>query len=128
MASNIDMESAARRSAELETAAEAVEHAKNFVVDIDRRIHMDREGLRALKKSNEHQHPLTQSWLLCPGGVFIKSANNSIMHVLQTEMDDLTSRQQRAQEELKARVVELAHLEGLDTTLERLRGFELRST
>jgi hypothetical protein len=123
---NVDIDTAARRTAELEAAAEAVEHAKHFVVDIDRRLHMDREGMRAIKKSDEH--PLSKSWVLCPGGIFLQSSNAAVSHLLKREMDDLTTRQKRAQTELKARVVELAHLEGLDTTLERLKGFDLQSS
>lgn len=126
MAGNVDMEAAARRTAELEAAAEAIEHAKHFVVDIDRRLHMDREGLRSLKKSADHS--LASSWVLCPGGVFLLSTNASISNLLRCEMDDLTARQQLAQAELKARVVELAHLEGLDATLERLKGFDLKAS
>ncbi|CUG94071.1 Hypothetical protein, putative [Bodo saltans] len=123
---DVDIDTAARRTAELEGAAEAVEHAKHFVVDIDRRLHMDREGLRAIKKSDEH--PLSSSWVLCPGGVFLQAPKASIAQFLKSEMNELTARQQLAQAELKARVVELAHLEGLDTTLDRLKGFNLRGS
>ena len=55
-AGNIALDDAARHSADLESTAEAVMHAKALLVDLDRRLNQTREGIRALRSIQETQH------------------------------------------------------------------------
>lgn len=119
----MDIDDAAKRSAELENAAEAVHHAKLLLVDLDRRQNMNREGTRVLKGKPRHDN----FWVLCPGGVFLQGSQPSVFSLLEAESEKFKSEIEIAREALKTRVVELARLEGPDSALEKLsQGFQLR--
>ena len=51
----IDTTDAARRSAELEAAADAVMETQHLLVELDRRQNLNREGFRALKNLQKEQ-------------------------------------------------------------------------
>ena len=57
MATNptLSMEAAARNSADLEGTAEQVIHAKQLLIDLDRRKNQIREGIRALKNKSKEK-------------------------------------------------------------------------
>jgi hypothetical protein len=123
-----------KRMAELEAAAEDVEHQKRLLVDLDRRANLLREGSRALK--DRAAVPLPRGkiptskqkiWLLSAGGAFIRTTEGEALVRMEQDRQKTTVDVEDAREELKRRVVLLAHLEGPDSALSKLyQGFDLK--
>ena len=125
----MDIDEAARRSTDLELAAEAVAHGKAHLVALDRRLNQTREGVRAMKTTgvvggdgNRHV------WVLCPGGVFVRAASAAIaLQHLESDISGLGRKIEAERSALKQHVVALARLEGPDSALANLnKGFHLQ--
>jgi hypothetical protein len=121
----MDVDAAARRSTEVELAAEAVHHSNAHLVALDRRLNQTREGIRAIKKGDCGAGGV---WVLCPGGVFVLAPSSAkAMEHLEADMALVGQHIQAERETLKSHVVELARLEGPDSALATLnQGFHLR--
>lgn len=118
-----DIDATAKRSAEIENAVESIEHGKQLLIDLDRRLNMNREGSRALRQQSSKK----KIWVLCPGGVFVQGSKDAVLAHLDSDTNETRRRVEVTRDELKVRVVELAHLEGPDSALQRLNmGFELK--
>lgn len=111
-----------RQAIDLELAAEAVEHHKRLLIDLDRRQNQTREGNRALSKQQKN----AECYVLVPGGHFFRSSVKDAMLLHEEVTNDTTKKIQSTREQLKASVAHLAMLEGPESALRSVKDFYLR--
>ncbi len=142
-----DADDAARRSAQLEAAADAVLEGRQLLIDLDRRANATREAANALKRSATANAATPASlfsapaivgprapgaeahvWLLVNGGTFVRVARGDAQARLARDQSDTARSVGEARDALKAAVTELARLEGPTSALARLNaGFDLKA-
>ncbi|AAQ15630.1 uncharacterized protein TEOVI_000298900 [Trypanosoma equiperdum] len=118
------MDSNVTYAAQLESAAEEVAEAKQYLIKLDRRQHQLKEASRALKKTPV----LGDVWLLCSGGVFVRSElkYEDTLRYLSWKMGAGERDIEDCRDALKRKVAYLAELEGPDNAIAKLyEGFEL---
>lgn len=102
---------------EIEELAEEIMTDKAQMIDCDKKRNINREAIRALKKS-----PSDKEWF-CIGNLFVKLTHDSSVKIIEDDQKLLDDQTYKLQDNLKSKVKKLHELEGGKS----VEGFNLKS-